>query len=316
MMRFQRKSYVVRRLTWYPPFSSDDFERVVSDFLNSEGEKREELQKVLAGSLSRFIWREAYRLSRRTRHEADDLFQEGFLGTYKAFNSIDKDKIGTSRSYVMQNAEWAMLKYVKDTVCIGRVIRFPVSLQTKKRAIEQVEAKYQTRFGEQGKDESILEEARRAVPGIYISSEALFLAREQNRLVRFEHSENDVDRGDKWAGAPTLGESLGETHFSHVALLDREQIVQRFRSALALLTEPQRQIIQKRFGLDGHQEHTLQQLAEMLGVCRERVRQRIQAILVQLRESIFLTEEHWPWSADESCEGISLVSFFHTSTSS
>ena len=46
--------------------------------------------------------------------------------------------------------------------------------------------------------------------------------------------------------------------------------------------EREREIISRRFGLNGHKE-TLEQIGEMLSITRERVRQLEKAILIRLR---------------------------------
>ncbi|MBR3164184.1 hypothetical protein IKF15_02675 [Candidatus Saccharibacteria bacterium] len=62
-----------------------------------------------------------------------------------------------------------------------------------------------------------------------------------------------------------------------------ETITNAIKSSLAIIDQDrEREIISRRFGLDGHRE-TLEQIGEMLSITRERVRQLEKAILIRLR---------------------------------
>ena len=53
----------------------------------------------------------------------------------------------------------------------------------------------------------------------------------------------------------------------------RDDVVHRVQGALATLPLREREILFWRFGLDGEEEQTLEQVGERMGVTRERVRQ-------------------------------------------
>jgi RNA polymerase sigma factor (sigma-70 family) len=55
------------------------------------------------------------------------------------------------------------------------------------------------------------------------------------------------------------------------------------RQALAALTERERDVVMRRFGLDGPQPATLAEVARELGISRERVRQIEKEALAKLR---------------------------------
>ena len=62
-----------------------------------------------------------------------------------------------------------------------------------------------------------------------------------------------------------------------------ETITKAISSSLSIIEqEREREIISRRFGLNGHKE-TLEQIGEMLSITRERVRQLEKAILIRLR---------------------------------
>ena len=62
-----------------------------------------------------------------------------------------------------------------------------------------------------------------------------------------------------------------------------DTITKAISSSLSIIEqEREREIISRRFGLNGHKE-TLEQIGEMLSITRERVRQLEKAILIRLR---------------------------------
>jgi RNA polymerase sigma factor (sigma-70 family) len=68
--------------------------------------------------------------------------------------------------------------------------------------------------------------------------------------------------------------------------LDGRKLAQLLRKLVAALPERQRDVITARFGLDGEDEWTLQDLGSDLGVTRERMRQVQVAALKTLREGL------------------------------
>ena len=64
-----------------------------------------------------------------------------------------------------------------------------------------------------------------------------------------------------------------------------ETIAKAITNSLNIIEqEREREIISRRFGLNGHKE-TLEQIGEMLSITRERVRQLEKAILIRLENS-------------------------------
>ena len=62
-----------------------------------------------------------------------------------------------------------------------------------------------------------------------------------------------------------------------------DTILKAINSSLDIIEqEREKEIISRRFGLDGHKE-TLEQIGDMLSITRERVRQLEKAILIRLR---------------------------------
>jgi RNA polymerase nonessential primary-like sigma factor len=67
------------------------------------------------------------------------------------------------------------------------------------------------------------------------------------------------------------------------AMLQREDLQQLIRQWLDELSDKQREVVERRFGLSGHEVATLEEVGEMIGVTRERVRQIQVEALKRLR---------------------------------
>jgi RNA polymerase sigma factor (sigma-70 family) len=67
--------------------------------------------------------------------------------------------------------------------------------------------------------------------------------------------------------------------------IERSRLADQARRGLSRLDDRERSILTWRFGLDGGEEHTLQEIGERLGLSRERARQLESRALAKLRTS-------------------------------
>ena len=67
-------------------------------------------------------------------------------------------------------------------------------------------------------------------------------------------------------------------------LLGAEDLAEAVRSALTTLEARDAKVLRLYFGLEGEREHTLEEIGNMLGVTRERIRQLRDRALRRLRE--------------------------------
>ena len=88
----------------------------------------------------------------------------------------------------------------------------------------------------------------------------------------------------------TRGDLLGDEAAGQAASREVEtrELADRLTAALDLLDPRERRVLQMRFGLDRGDERTLSEVAELMGVSRERIRQIEQAALNKLRR------QPWP----------------------
>jgi RNA polymerase primary sigma factor len=75
-------------------------------------------------------------------------------------------------------------------------------------------------------------------------------------------------------GSLELGDTLEQETIPPVELeLIKESFAEQIQGMVAQLDEKERQVIRMRFGLDGEEPRTLQEIGEELGLSRERIRQ-------------------------------------------
>jgi RNA polymerase primary sigma factor len=97
----------------------------------------------------------------------------------------------------------------------------------------------------------------------------------------------------------TRGDLLGDETAGHAAhrAVEKQELSQRLTEALASLDPRERKILQMRFGLERGEERTLSEVAELMGVSRERIRQIEQAALAKLRRLPGLKNEVFEYLA-------------------
>jgi RNA polymerase primary sigma factor len=96
--------------------------------------------------------------------------------------------------------------------------------------------------------------------------------------------DSDMTRGD------LLGDETAGT--AAVREIETRELGERLTAALSMLDARERRVLQMRFGLEGAgDERTLSEVAETIGVSRERIRQIEQAALAKLRRMPGLRRE-------------------------
>ncbi len=87
-------------------------------------------------------------------------------------------------------------------------------------------------------------------------------------------------------GNMELGDTLEQDTIPSVELeMMRSSFEQRIQAMVSDLEEKEREVIRMRFGLDGEEPRTLQEIGEALGLSRERIRQIESKAKEKLRRS-------------------------------
>ena len=200
--------------------------------------------------------------------EFADLVQEGNLGLMRAARSFDA-AFGTKFStYATWWIKQSMSRAISNK---AGIIRVPIHAAEAERALTSAGRDLQARTGREPSVEELSEFVGRSVDEV-----AGTLA---TRKVVVSY---DVPVGP--GEDASLSDLLTDVSETSVEEQFAEDSFRRsIRNLLAVLSERERHVVERRYGLDGNPSATLQQVGEEIGVTRERTRQILGAALRKLR---------------------------------
>jgi RNA polymerase primary sigma factor len=200
-----------------------------------------------------------------------DLISEGNIGLMKAIDRFDPERGAKLSTY----ASWWIKQAIKRALASqGKTIRLPDKVVEKIAHLRRVSAEINNELGREATEDELAEE---------IGIPAKTVARLKSAGRRPESLDAPISEDDLTDLGENVQDEQTQTPFE---LLREKDFSDQIDRILRILNKREATIIAQRFGLNGATAKPLEQVAELIGVTRERVRRLELTALAKLRRAL------------------------------
>ncbi len=201
-----------------------------------------------------------------------DLIQEGNWGLMIAVDRYDY-KLGNRFSTYA--TWWIRQKVSRAVQNQSRTVRIPIHIQGRLIKVYEFLRIYNAEHG-------VKPDLKLVAMELEMSPKEVADLLTQAQQVRSLDESTAHVRGSE--DGRTLQDTIEDTTFESPESSARDnEMKQRLYEVLGQLTERQRKVVTLRYGLAGEQSHTLEQISQIEGVTRERIRQILERVIKVLR---------------------------------
>jgi RNA polymerase primary sigma factor len=199
-----------------------------------------------------------------------DLISEGNIGLMKAVERFDPDKGAKFSTYGSFWIKQAIRRALDNQ---AKTIRLPSHVVERLGIIQRAVTKLSEELGREPSDEELAEETGLS----------------ERKVKQYRRASAAPTSLDAPVGDPSDSNQIADIVADEKASLPSDELsanmdLDLMNEMLGSLNEREVNILRRRYGLDGEQEKTLEQIGEDYGLTRERIRQIENAALQKLRK--------------------------------